>query len=166
MEKDSIHLSIETAKKLIPVYVPSKWSTVLSLARRLKPYIVIPLKNIGIYDFNEFVKLHCPNMKLTHKKKIGKQVNWLKWIEIRHDSPRSGFVKETFEENHFEEIQVQSSTAAKLRPLQWPNKLSSLYKSKQCIQKRKIMTSSLCVTVVLYLKSFMPTTKLYRLPRV
>ena len=33
-------------------------------------------------------------------------------------------------------------------------------------QKRKRMTSSLCVTVVLYRKSFMPTTKLYCVARV
>ena len=144
MESDSIHSSIETAKKLTPVYVPSMWSTVISLARRCKPYIVIPVKYNDIYDFKEFAKLHCPNMKFT---KNGKRVNWLKlkWIQIRRDSPRSVFVNESFEENHFEEIRVQSSTRAKGRPLQWPSKLSSLYKSKLCIsEKKKNDLLSLC----------------------
>ena len=69
----------------------------------------------------------------------------LKWIQIRRDSPRSLFVNETFEGKHFEEIQVQSSTRAKGRPLQWPNKLSFLYKSKLCIsEKKKNDLLSLC----------------------
>ena len=73
MESDSIHFSKGTAKKLTPVYVPSMWSTVISLARRCKPYIVMPVKHNDIYDFKEFTKLHCPNKKLTKngKRSIG-----------------------------------------------------------------------------------------------
>ena len=43
MESDSIHSAIEFAKRNTKVYVPSQWDTVVSMARKKNPYLVIPL---------------------------------------------------------------------------------------------------------------------------
>ena len=105
MESDSIHSTIEAAKKKTSVYVPSQWNTVISLARRKKPYTVIPIKYKDIMDFKDFISTCCPNMKFTT---TGTKVNWMKakWIQVRKSSPRSVYVNETFNDADFQEIKV------------------------------------------------------------
>ncbi len=44
MECDSMHSAIECAKKAAPIYVPSQWHTVASVARRKDPYLVVPMR--------------------------------------------------------------------------------------------------------------------------
>jgi hypothetical protein len=58
MEYDSVHSTIETAKKKTSVYIPSQWSTLVSLARRSNPYIAIPLKYYHVLNWNAFVSKH------------------------------------------------------------------------------------------------------------
>ena len=59
-----MHSATERAKKCTSIFVPSQWSTVISMARKHDPYDVIPLK----YDnFKELMKLknaQCSSMKV------------------------------------------------------------------------------------------------------
>ena len=90
MECDSIHASIEHAKKLTKVYVPSQWETVVRLARHKQPYVVVPLKYFDFMDFQLFKEKNFGPMKTDVN---GEKVNWLKikWIQIRKDCPDSIF---------------------------------------------------------------------------
>ena len=51
MESDSMHSAIENTKKYTKVYVPSQWKTVVNLARKNKPYLVVPMKYGGFKDY-------------------------------------------------------------------------------------------------------------------
>ena len=50
MECDSIHSTIETAKRSTSTYVASQWNTVISMARLGKPYHGAPLKYMDILN--------------------------------------------------------------------------------------------------------------------
>ena len=75
IELDTKRSTIENAKRKTSVYVPSQWNTVISLARKTKPFVVIPMKYTDFKDFKEMTKLICPNIKYTTARE---KVNWLK----------------------------------------------------------------------------------------
>lgn len=72
METDSIHSTIEIAKKNTKVYVPSQWETVVNFARRQNTYIVVPMKYSDFKDDKLLVKNHYKNMKVNIK---GQRIN-------------------------------------------------------------------------------------------
>lgn len=49
MECDSMHAAIEYAKRKTNVFIPSQWDTIIHMARRTNPYIVLPLKYWDFY---------------------------------------------------------------------------------------------------------------------
>jgi hypothetical protein len=51
MECDSMHYSIEFAKRKTEVFVPQQWATVVRMARRKDLYLIVPLIYGEIYDF-------------------------------------------------------------------------------------------------------------------
>ena len=53
MECDSMHSAIEFAKSKTEIFVPSQWDTVILMARRKDPYLVVPLKYSDIWDFKQ-----------------------------------------------------------------------------------------------------------------
>jgi hypothetical protein len=135
MECDSIHSSIESEKKKTAVYVPSQWHTVVSLARRRKPYVVIPLRHDDVKDYKKFVKQCCPNLKVATN---GDRINWrkIKWIQVRKGSPRSIYIKYSFKEEQYLEIAVQKKTRAKGRPA-WMDTIPPCYNAKLPISELK-----------------------------
>jgi hypothetical protein len=149
MECDSVHATIEGAKKITAVYVPSQWCTVIAMARKGNPYLAIPMKFNHVFGFKDFVKNYCPNLKIST---TGHRVNWLKikWIQIRKDSPRSVFVNYTFNSEEFVEIQVQAPATRKQRKSnKWQQNnsdLSMCYQSKLPIslKKKKYDLINLC----------------------
>lgn len=50
MENDSIHSAEDYAKKNTKIFVPDQWDTIVSMARKRNPYVVIPLKYSDVYD--------------------------------------------------------------------------------------------------------------------
>ena len=86
MECDSIHSSVEYVKKHTSVYIPLEWQNLIRLARRNKPYVVVPLQYTDFID----VKALCAsyNMNWTVDED-GKRVNWLyvRTIVVEHDNP-------------------------------------------------------------------------------
>lgn len=140
MECDSVHSTIEGAKKITPVYVPSQWCTLIAMARKNKPYVAIPMKFSHIIDFKDFVKKHCPNLK---NSTTGQRINWLKvkWIQVRKECPRSVFVNYTFNPEEFLEINIQTHGKRKQqKSVKWPRNDSDLnmcYQSKLPISLKK-----------------------------
>ena len=80
MECDSVHATIERAKKGVDVFVPSDWNIVMALARRRNPYTVIPLDNKEILNIKAFVNDNNLNLKVFEN---GEKVAWKKIKVIR-----------------------------------------------------------------------------------
>ena len=139
MECDSVHSTIERAKKITPVYVPSQWCTLISLARKSQPYLAVPMKYNHVVDFKDFVKKHCPNLRIST---MGEKINWLqvKWIQVRKESPKSVFVNYSFDPQNFQEINVERTTRKKGRLFKWPESekdLTLCYDTKLPISMQK-----------------------------
>ncbi len=138
MEWDSVHATIETAKKITSVYVPSQWGTVVSLARKKHPYIVVPLKYEHVLDWKKFASTHCHNLKTGSR---GEKINWLhiKWIQVRQTEPKSIFVNYSFNENTFLEMKTQSVSTRrkKVKEMEWPSQLDFCYQAKLPVTAQK-----------------------------
>ena len=73
MECDSVHATIEHTKKATSIFVSSQWDTIITMARRNKPYIVVPLK---FWDILALKSLHAKkNYKVDTS---GRKVKWCK----------------------------------------------------------------------------------------
>ena len=70
MEADSMHSAIEQAKKCTSILLPSQWATVISMARKRDPYIVIPLKYDQFKNPKKLRKDQCNNMKIDVKNNL------------------------------------------------------------------------------------------------
>jgi hypothetical protein len=101
-----VHSSIETAKRKTSVFVPSQWHTVIALARKRNPYVVIPIKFTDIKDFTSYTNKVCLNRKMSCTRE---KVNWLRirWIQVRKGERKSIFVDYTFEPSMFLELKIQ-----------------------------------------------------------
>jgi hypothetical protein len=75
MECDSMHAAIEFAKKKPEIFVPRQWATVIRMARRKYPYMIVPLKFGDIYDFKDFTKKYMKFM-------IQSQFSWVYLIHL------------------------------------------------------------------------------------
>ena len=97
MECDSMHAAIEFAKKKTEIFVPRQWATVIRMARRKDPYMIVPLKFGDIYDFKDFTKKY---IKFRKEDVNGKKVNWLqiKWIRYTQENPDCIMFKYNFED--------------------------------------------------------------------
>ena len=70
MECNSMHSAIETL-----IYHPDQWDTVIHMARRNKPYVVVPMRFNNSKDLKNFIKEDYSGMKTDSE---GKKVNWMK----------------------------------------------------------------------------------------
>ena len=130
MECDSVHATIEIAKKRTSVFVPTQWSTVVTYARKVRPYIAVPMKYDHVLDWKEFADEYCQNLKTAAS---GERINWLKvrWIQVRQNAPKSLFVNYSFNEKQFLEIKAKSVvTRKKGKKQDWPDQLSLCYQRK------------------------------------
>ena len=74
MECDSIHSAVERPKKSTSVFLPSHWDTVIRMARRKKPYTVIPLKFSDFLNFKPITQLFLPSNPVDTKWGKGSMV--------------------------------------------------------------------------------------------
>ena len=97
MECDSMHSTIEFAKKNTEIYTPNQWTTVVRMARRKNPYNVVPIQHGDVYDFKELQKT---TLKYSKVDSCGEKVNWLKikWIRFSKNERESILFKYTFDE--------------------------------------------------------------------
>ncbi|CAC5379351.1 unnamed protein product [Mytilus coruscus] len=107
MECDSMHAAIEHAKRKTNIYIPSQWDTVIHMARRNNPYVVIPL-----LDFKSLQKENYKNMEQNKK---GEKVRWreIKQLQFRKETPNVIYYKYSFHEE-FNEITVVTRGRQKL----------------------------------------------------
>lgn len=107
MEADSIHASIERAKRSTKVCNPSQWDTIVSIATKRNPYIVILLNYI---DFQDLQALKT-DLNMNWKKAVtGEPINWLKvkWIQVTKNCPTSIFFNYNFYRENFMEAKCRS----------------------------------------------------------
>ncbi|MCG8049000.1 MAG: hypothetical protein N0E48_25925 [Candidatus Thiodiazotropha endolucinida] len=146
MECDSMHSSIEHAKKRTSIFVPDQWDTVIHMARRNKPYVVIPLRFNNFFD----LKMHTQNNYKNFKTDVeGNKVNWLKVkvLKVSKEMPDEIHVKYEYHEKEFKRLKVAKSVRG--RPTQDKN-LPRKYKSKLPIslaKKRDLL--DLCDSLVI-----------------
>ncbi|XP_048240747.1 uncharacterized protein LOC125374054 [Haliotis rufescens] len=135
MECDAIHSSIEFAKKKTSIFVPSQWDTVIRMARRKDPYLVIPIKHTDVMDFK---KLAHQRLKNTKVDTDGGRVNWLnvRWLRFMKTSPDSIYFKTEHNDEQFREIKVTAGSR-RGRPLNTTNSLTCRYTGKQEISHAK-----------------------------
>jgi predicted metal-dependent phosphoesterase TrpH len=76
------------------IFVPQQWATVVRMARRKDPYLIVPLIYGDIYDL---IYLAKTSMKFRKEDIKGGKTNWLQIRWLR-------YMKETFECDRFQEI--------------------------------------------------------------
>lgn len=149
MECDSIHATIENAKRKTEIHAPCEWDTVIRMARKKDPYSVIPLKFCDIVNFKEIAKCVLKNTKVDTK---GKKVNWLqmKVIEVRKKEPESIFVKYDFDKEYVEVSVSGRSKRSNTEAVQSFDVLPRKYSSKRPISEaKKNDLISLCNTGII-----------------
>jgi len=86
-EGDSMHATIECAKKGKIIYVPSQWMTLVRCAKLKKNlYVVYELSNEDFLNFKPLVENKELNWKLSTEKEIIKWNN-IKEIMVSYKSP-------------------------------------------------------------------------------
>ena len=112
MECDSMHSAIEHAKKSTNIFIPCQWDTVIHMARRNKPYIVVPLKYSDILDLKTLGEKTCRN---TKKTKTGGTINWLKikWIRYEKAHPNEIRIKSAYNDQEFYVVEVAPQPRSK-----------------------------------------------------
>jgi hypothetical protein len=60
------------AKRKTEIFVPQQWATVVPMARRKDPYLIVSLKYGDIYDFKDLVKT---SMKFRKEDTKGGKIN-------------------------------------------------------------------------------------------
>ena len=102
MEVDSMHSTIERAKKYQKVYNVREWEIICRAARRHNPYHVEQLNNEDVYDFHKMSNVFNNRSINTS----GERVNWLKvkWFRYQKDRPESLLYKERLTDEDFKEI--------------------------------------------------------------
>jgi len=131
MESDSIHAAIETAKKRTEVFVPSQWDTVIRLARKKRPYTVVPLK---YFDFLNLKPLGNSLLSANAVDAKGQRVQWMKirWLRFRKSEPNDIFFKYQFD-GDFRSMKIKSSRKTKAATASVPQ----LYLTKLSISSAK-----------------------------
>ena len=82
MECDSVHATIEKAKKNLQIFIPEMWHPVIQTARSSSnPYTLDVLEHDDFYDFKQVASSTLRNTKIDTD---GKQVHWLKIKWIRY----------------------------------------------------------------------------------
>ena len=133
MECDSMHSAIEHAKKKTSIFVPSQWDTVVRLARKKNPYVVVPLRFNQFFDLKKLANENFGSFKYTTD---GKRVNWIKIKILQVDRDRDNIIKfkYTFDDDNFMEINVEK----KLKRRERRNK--NILLQPKYTEKRKIST--------------------------
>ena len=104
IEVDSVHSTIEQAKRKVQIFHPDQWPMVAGVARSKRPYHVQNLVHDAFYDLKKL----CPMMfQNTQRDVAGQRINWTKMRHIRYekDSPLIIKVRNNFD-GPFQEVRV------------------------------------------------------------
>lgn len=107
LEADSMHATIERARKHKKVYTTREWGLLIEMARKKpKPYVVKVLEYSDILNLNELGKNVMLNRTLDT---LGATVNWLKVKWLRFDKSKPCTIQFKYElqaDIQFKEIDV------------------------------------------------------------
>ena len=109
MECDSMHASIETAKKNVKVSIPDQWNTVIECARPKQPYVIQGLQYRDVLDFKHVAATSLRNTKTDVS---GQRVNWLKvkWLRYIKREEDTIFFKYRMNEPHFHQLKTRGAS--------------------------------------------------------
>jgi hypothetical protein len=85
-----MHYAIEFAKRKTEIFVPQQWATVVPMARRKDPFLIVPLKYGDLYDFKDVAKTL---MKFRKEDTKGGKINWLQMASIHERKTRLSLVQ-------------------------------------------------------------------------
>ncbi|KAH3895243.1 hypothetical protein DPMN_019404 [Dreissena polymorpha] len=96
MESDSVHAAVENTKRRTSVFVPSKWDTIVRLARKKKTYTVVPMKHYDFHDLKCLAKSLFPQNIIDLE---GRRIQWMKvkWLQFRKADISNFYVKHDFD---------------------------------------------------------------------
>jgi hypothetical protein len=108
MECDSMHSTIEQAKKRASIFIPSQWDTIITMARKKHPYIVVPLRFNQFYDLQKVAKENYGSFKQTTD---GEKVNWgkIKIIKIDKKEEHTIMFKYSYDDDNYKKINVEKN---------------------------------------------------------
>jgi len=112
-----MHSAIEFAKSKTNIYIPSQWDTVIHMARRNNPYVVVPLKYWEIIDFKAMQKQYYKNMDTNTE---GEKVKWrdIVQLQFRKETPDHIYYKYKYDDNKFFVIKARETTRGKQSKVQ------------------------------------------------
>lgn len=93
LEADSMHSTIERARKHKQIYTTREWAILIAMARRNpRPYKVEVLSHSDFYDLQELIDFIMLNVKVNEH---GQTVQWLniKWLRFVKQQPYKIFYK-------------------------------------------------------------------------
>jgi len=148
MEVDSMHSTIESAKKNVPVYTMQDWLTICRLARsnrhnkKCSNYTAQELKYTDFLDLKSLANIIMKNRSLDIQ---GNKVNWLKIKVLKYEKNMSGVIqfKYNYSDKEFNIIRI----SGRGRPIKFPDHLKNLYDKPlpiSAIKKNDLM--KLCKT--------------------
>ncbi|XP_072376507.1 uncharacterized protein [Diabrotica undecimpunctata] len=119
LEADSMHATIERARKHKKIYSTREWSVLISAARvKPKPYCVHNLNFNDFYDLQKLADLMTPNNTLNTDKE---KVQWLKikWIRFEKKDPFLIKYKYNLYDDTFLTIDVSDTRKLRGRSQTW-----------------------------------------------
>ena len=130
MEANSMHSSIENAKKFVPVYTIQDWLSIFRMARSKRnknaardPYKVKELKFSDFYDLKHLSSILTGNKT---KDTEGKSVNWLLIKSLKYTKDQPGIIH--FKYQHSADYKsINLYNKGRLKAL--PKQLKKLYKN-------------------------------------
>lgn len=141
MECDSMHASIEHAKKFKSLYSVEDWKAVMTAARGKKPYVVNQLHFNDFYNLKQLAAVSITNRNLSTS---GEKVNWLslRWLRYQKNLPDVIQFKVDFDQEEFGVLQQNRRRAV--------TELAGLYTEQIAISKaKKDDLMSLCNAAVI-----------------
>lgn len=118
LEADSMHATIERARRHRQVYTPREWCLLIEMARKKpRPYIVKMLTFNDIHDLQTLASKVMVNTKITAD---GSPVRWLKikWLRFVKEEPSIIYFKYELSDPNFMTLDTSRATK-KSKPFCW-----------------------------------------------
>lgn len=138
MECDSVHATIETARKNVPVYSPDGYYTLVSMARKTMPYKVIELSHSDFLKFKSFSSHMVQNKT---KDAEGETVCWqkIKWLRYTKEDPNVIQFKYELSDKAFTMLEVGKQETRGYHGME-PKKLCKCPPGITSMKKRDLLT--------------------------
>ncbi|KAJ8938406.1 hypothetical protein NQ314_011512 [Rhamnusium bicolor] len=137
LEADSMHATIERARKHRKIYTTEEWALLIEMARKKpRPYNVDTLSHSDFYDLQTLASLIMINTKFNTKNE---QVKWLKikWLRFEKSKPFVIQYKYELSDDIFLELNVLQARKCK-KNISWETvSLTQKYRKRLTISEKK-----------------------------